>query len=281
MRHGALLSMEELTNPPVPMKIPQASSRPHKSVQIEQELHALFTHAGKRGAGAPRWDLPHVFIDEKHHRAHRCEKTYLCAVGPVTRCALYRAPGRAGGRCDGAQGSSLDTACGASGRDADRHLVPREAEEVLGVLGNMTPSKSSLDRLPKALSARWEQFEARVREDTLEVEDTACTVAVSLDRVTMKTRRVPGGEPPRARESGSGAYGADLTLKTMVGDDVDRCEQRRTTAFLSLSSSRRMPSMKMTPRQYLTPGQRCHASSSAGDEVRRQCREEAIAQRMK
>ena len=48
------------------------------------------------------------------------------------------------------------------------HLVPREAEEVLGVLGNMTPSKSSLDRLPKALSARWEaqrpQFEARVRE---------------------------------------------------------------------------------------------------------------------
>ena len=51
------------------------------------------------------------------------------------------------------------------------HLVPREAEEVLGVLGNMTPSKSSLDRLPKALSARWEaqrpQFEARVREETL------------------------------------------------------------------------------------------------------------------
>ena len=29
-------------------------------------------------------DLPHVFIDgEKHHRAHRCVKTYLCAVGPV------------------------------------------------------------------------------------------------------------------------------------------------------------------------------------------------------
>ena len=70
------------------------------------------------------------------------------------------------------------------------------------MLGNMTPSKSSLDRLPKALSARWEaqrpQFEARVREETLEVADTACTVAVSLDGVMapMKTgaRRVPGGE---------------------------------------------------------------------------------------
>ena len=77
------------------------------------------------------------------------------------------------------------------------HLVPREAEEVLGVLGNMTPSKSSLDRLPKALSARWEaqrpQFEARVREETLEVADTACTVAVSLDGVMAPMKTQGGG----------------------------------------------------------------------------------------
>ena len=77
------------------------------------------------------------------------------------------------------------------------HLVPREAEEVLGVLGNMTPSKSSLDRRPKALSARWEaqrpQFEARVREDTLEVADTACTVAVSLDGVMAPMKTQGGG----------------------------------------------------------------------------------------
>ena len=43
------------------------------------------------------------------------------------------------------------------------HLVPREAEEVLAALGNMAPSKSLLDRLPKALSARWEDERPRVR----------------------------------------------------------------------------------------------------------------------
>ena len=60
----------------------------------------------------------------------------------------------------------------------------------------MTPSKSSLDRLPKALSARWEaqrpQFEASVR-DTLEVAATACTVAVSLDGVMAPMKTEGGG----------------------------------------------------------------------------------------
>ena len=64
---------------------------------LEQKLHALFTHAecAATSEALERHDvdLPHVFIDgEKHHRAHRCEKTYLCAVGPVTAMrTLYRA----------------------------------------------------------------------------------------------------------------------------------------------------------------------------------------------
>ena len=32
------------------------------------------------------------------------------------------------------------------------HLTPKEGEELFDLLGNMTPSKSTLDRLPKALS---------------------------------------------------------------------------------------------------------------------------------
>ena len=64
---------------------------------LEQELHALFTHAEcaatSEALERQDVDLPHVFIDaEKHHRAYRCEKTYLCAVGPVTAMrTLYRA----------------------------------------------------------------------------------------------------------------------------------------------------------------------------------------------
>ena len=53
---------------------------------------------------------------------------------------------------------------------------------------NMTPSKSSLDRLPKQLSERWEaereRFEAALRaEETVPRE--ALTVAISLDGVMV------------------------------------------------------------------------------------------------
>ena len=175
---------------------------------FEQEIHALFTHAecAATSEALERHDvdLPHVCIDgETHHRAHRCEKTYLCAVGPVSAMrTLYRA--RSGERAVAAMERRVGIVEGywtphaaRQGAMLTAHLVPREAEEVLGVLGNMTPSKSSLDRLPKALSARWEaqrpQFEARVREDTLEVPDTACTVAVSLDGVMAPMKTGGGG----------------------------------------------------------------------------------------
>ena len=98
---------------------------------LEQELHALFTHAEcaatSEALERADVDLPYVFIDgQKYHRVYRGEKTYLCAVGPGggDAHAISGAPGRAGGRCDGAQGGHrrriLDGACGASGRDADR-----------------------------------------------------------------------------------------------------------------------------------------------------------------
>ena len=194
------------------------------------------------------WQRGHVFIDaEKHHRAHRCEKTYLCAVGPVTAMrTLYRA--RPGERAVAAMERKAGIVEGywtphaaRQGAILTAHLVPREAEEVLGVLGNMTPSKSSLDRLPKALSARWvaqrPQFEARVREDTLEVADTACTVAVSLDGV-MAPMKTGGGGYREASCASVSLYDGEgerlstvrmarmpeskkVTLKTMVGAEVE------------------------------------------------------------
>jgi hypothetical protein len=60
------------------------------------------------------------------------------------------------------------------------HLTPQEAEGVLAELGNMRPSKSSLDRLPKRLSERWEAereaFEASLRAE-LVVPEGAVTLA--------------------------------------------------------------------------------------------------------
>ena len=67
------------------------------------------------------------------------------------------------------------------------HLTPGECANTLCELGNMSPSKSSLDRLPQ-LSSRWEAqreaFEEALRaQDRVPVEAT--TLAVSLDGVMV------------------------------------------------------------------------------------------------
>ena len=116
-----------------------------------------------------------MFIDgEMHRRACRCAQTYLTAAGAVsvTR-TLYRA--RRGERAVATLERKVGIVEGywtplaaRQGAMLVSHLTPRDAEQVLAALGHMQPSKSSLDRLPKALSARWEAqreaFETTVRE---------------------------------------------------------------------------------------------------------------------
>ena len=67
-------------------------------------------------------------------------------------------------------------------REVVAHVTAQEGERVFRELGQMTPSKSSLDRLPKALGGQWEgqrkAFEAALREGS-EVSDEAGT-AVSI-----------------------------------------------------------------------------------------------------
>jgi hypothetical protein len=86
-------------------------------------------------------------------------------------------------------------------------LTPAKAEELFRRVGTMEPSKSSLDRLPKALSERWEEnreaHEAALREAIVVPEGTA-SIAVSLDGVMAP---VNGGNHPasvrqKAAESG-------------------------------------------------------------------------------
>lgn len=68
------------------------------------------------------------------------------------------------------------------------HLTPQEGEDLFRQMGGLTPSKSSLDRLPKKLSERWEA--GRVEwEDGLRSQEAvpaaAVSVAVSLDGVLL------------------------------------------------------------------------------------------------
>ena len=164
---------------------------------FEQELHRLFVAAEREALGheLARFDLnvPAIEVEgERYHRVLRCATTYNSAAGPVrVERSLYR-PSQGGHTV-----CPLDLRTGIiegywtplAAKQATwvvAHLTPQEGEELFALLGNMTPSKSTLDRLPKALHGHWEahrpRFEATLRHQE-EIPAEAVTMAVSLDGV--------------------------------------------------------------------------------------------------
>ncbi len=164
--------------------------------RLEGELHQRFVAAERATLEheLERFDVdrPEVSIEgRRHRRVLRATETYTSGVGPITVLrTLYRAgkepavvplelrAGIIGGHWTprAAHQASFLVA----------QVTPREGAEILDGLGNMSPSASSLERLPKQLSRRWEErraaFEEVLRADLL-VPDEATIMAVSLDGV--------------------------------------------------------------------------------------------------
>ena len=167
--------------------------------QIEQELHRLFVAAEREALGRELThfdlDVPRVEIDgERYDQVLRCETTYNSAVGPVrVERSLYRHPSGGHALCPLELNAGMiegywTPLAAKQASWAVAHLTPKESEDLFDMLGNMTPSKSSLDRLPKALSAHWEahrvSFEATLREEE-SVPPEAVSIGVSLDGVMV------------------------------------------------------------------------------------------------
>ena len=126
--------------------------------------------------GAHDVDAPVIEIDGKpHRRVLRAAQTYMTAAGPVTAERwLYRE------RDDDSQPavSPVELRLGVvdfwSPKAAKQALwlvarmTPQAAAETFATVGSMTPSKSSLDRLPKKLAEVWEasreEHEAALRD---------------------------------------------------------------------------------------------------------------------
>jgi hypothetical protein len=188
-----------------------------------QELHRLFVAAEREAVGQElaRFDVDVPVIEgdgQRYRRVLRCEQTYSSAAGPVrVERTLYR-PRHAGERtlCPlelraGIIAGAWPPLAAQQATWVVAHLTPQEGEELFALLGNMTPSKSSLDRLPKALSAHWESertsFEAALRQQE-EIPAEAVTLAMSLDGVMVPRK---DGERPakrrRARAQGKSPSG--------------------------------------------------------------------------
>jgi hypothetical protein len=192
---------------------------------VEQEWHRLFVAAEREALGRElsRFDqnVPQIKIDgERYDQVLRCEMTYNSAAGPVrVERRLYRHPHGRRAICPlelraGMIEGYWTLLAAKQASWAVAHLTPQESEELFDLLGHMAPSKSTLDRLVKALSSHWEEhrvpFEAPLRADD-SIPPGAVSMGVSLDRVRVpmkdgdcQGKREPAraqGNPPVARRA--------------------------------------------------------------------------------
>ncbi len=205
---------------------------------FERELHRL-TQAWEADVVGARLgmydiDVPEVEVGGRaFRRKMKSTKEYHCVAGTFTIERTLYVPRSGGGKAVCPLEQSAGIIEGAWTPMAARvmaHAVaistPREASEFFQEFGGMNPSTSSLDRLPKQLSEKWEakreQFEAELRERE-EVPQEAVAVAVAIDgvQVPMKDgeraekRRQPDKKPSGPagfREVGCGTisfYGID------------------------------------------------------------------------
>lgn len=126
-------------------------------------------------------------------------------------------------------------------------MTPYEAEALLPKFGGFSPSRSSLDRLPKKLSERWEAsreaWEKALREMRV-VPQGAAIIGVSLDGVTVPMKDGERAEKrEEARKQGKQTKGpagyreAGCGTVTLYDDDGDRLE---TTRFGRMPESKKV-----------------------------------------
>ncbi len=224
---------------------------------FERELHAVCAavecEAMEDQLARLDIDVPVIEVEGvPHRRVVRCEETYFGAAGPIrvlrslystreygerTVCPMELRAGMIEGRWSplAAKQASWVVA----------HLTPQEGEDLFKQLGNMAPSKSTLDRLPKQLSGRWEADRTRLEEAMREEEtvpEQAAIVAVSLDGV-MVPMKDGGRKEKRARAAAVGKHQKgpagyrEASCATLVLYDDER--QRVTTTRFA-----RMPEPK-------------------------------------
>jgi hypothetical protein len=181
--------------------------------QFEEELHRVVSEVECEAVREEleRHDIeaPSVEIEGiAHRRVVRCEGEYFTPAGPVrVERSLYATRTGPGERA----ACPLELRAGiVEGKWTPRaakqalwfvaNLTPGAVEELYQRLGGLMPSKTSLDRLPKKVSGRWEaereRFESGLREKA-EVPSEAVAVGVSLDGVMVPMK---DGERKKKRE---------------------------------------------------------------------------------
>ncbi len=170
--------------------------------ELEKQLHQQFAEAERQCMAKLLeqydWDYP-VFMsgDATYRRSSRNKKTYMTLAGEVTlERTLYRTIRNGVTYCPLELNTGLiEGFWTPQAAKQALHLVslntPAEAEGIFKEFGLMSPSKSSLDRLPKKLHEHWQSNRLTLEQklmDEFKIPDEATLCAISLDGVMIATR---------------------------------------------------------------------------------------------
>ena len=190
--------------------------------QFEQELHeqVMVLERELLAGELARYDVEAEQIEVAgvtYHPVWEDTETYLTPAGEVrVNRHLYRPAGHnAKSICPlelrvGIVDGYWTPRAARQGAFVMAHLTPGDAEALFAELGAMRPSRSSLDRLPRELSARWEAkrdaWEAALRAQET-VPGAAVSVALSVDGVMVAMKAKAAQRVAKQAEAGKHASG--------------------------------------------------------------------------
>lgn len=226
----------------------------HNFEDFEQELHKLVMEleCEMMSEELRRYDISvkEIRVEEKIYRRGRCStETYLTAAGCVTVARhLYV-------DIDGKSICPLEISSGMiagyftpraarQGAFAMALLTPGESEAMFSEIGNMQPSRSSLDRLVKVLSPHWEErravWEGQLRQMET-VPASAKVMAISVDGVMSPIRgadKKEKAEQPGKHASGPTGY-KEVGCGTVTLYD-QAAERLQTVRYARMPESRKV-----------------------------------------
>ena len=191
--------------------------------QFEGELHQLMMAYEREMVEEElkRYDLnaEEIEVDgELYTKGEKSCETYQTSAGLVqVERHLYQAKGKKGKSiCPlelvvGVIGGYFTPQAARQGAYVMAHLTGGESAEMFREIGNMRPSRSSLDRLPKELSPHWEEHRVEWEEKLRQKETVPSgskTMALSVDGVMAPMRGVKQEEKAKkAQQAGKHASG--------------------------------------------------------------------------
>ena len=197
-------------------------SGPPSYEQFEQEVHEQVMALEREllAAELARYDVDAENIEVagvRYQPVWEDTESYLTAAGEVqVRRHLYRPAGRnAKSICPlelrvGIMAGYWTPRAARQATFVMAQLTSGDAEALWAELGAMRPSRGSLDRLPRQLSAHWEakrdQWEAALRSQET-IPETATSVALSVDGVMVAMKAKAAERVAKQAEAGKHASG--------------------------------------------------------------------------